>query len=160
MSWSEFVVVPAYTPHVLAGGRSIGRLKLLWSQINRIGDYWRPHNLSRVVFSWRGITLGVGTYKGLKFVELTLAYRRVALAWFDKDALYRARSSFSVMDRLQNYYDKAIKRGFEIEESPAAFGLRQVLPPVHPLGDGPDNGLLPSDGRLSGSEDTQSEDIQ
>jgi hypothetical protein len=139
MSWPEFVVDPVYTPHVLAGGRSIGRLKLLWAQINRVGDHWQPHRLSRVVFNWRGIVLGVGTHKGMKFVELTLAYRRAALVWFDKTTLYKAQPSFSVMDRLQAYYDSPSVHGLDSAEK---FGLQESSSRAAPLGNGLANDLL------------------
>jgi hypothetical protein len=114
MSFPEFVIDrPLWAASRKCGGRSLGRLKLMWAQIVAHDDYWQPHELARTVVYWRGLMVGVALTGVVKFTEVTAGHHRFAVVWFDKG---RKTKEFAVTERLQRYYDNVHNRRREFTE--------------------------------------------
>ena len=127
MGFVEYVVDgPLWAASRKCGGRSLGRLKLMWAQIIACDDRWQPHDLAHIVFHWRGLTVGMTLAGVVKFIEVIAGYHRFAIVWFGEG---HKTKEFAVIDRLQWHYDNAHNRRSKVDEDWAdgRYGLQ--IPP-------------------------------
>ena len=125
MGFPEFVT-DGCAPVVKAGGKSLGKLKLLWSELVDPMQRWHPQQLAKAQYHWRGFTIYFGRTKGLAFAEAVVGRRRAILSFYDKAALFADHPAWRNYERMQTTYNAAFRRRTLATEQSviAAHGLQ------------------------------------